>query len=500
MNGLATLLSCGGQQQEDEVLYFESSEGPSDGPITYEADANTLITSADRPAESEWPVGYSPQCCWGGCEGSCEDTDSWCSQSPSICADCTSNVGDMMPEYHMCPGEVEEAVSYYNMPINSVVRVAESEWPTGYSPQCCWGGCDGGCQETDDWCSLSPTNCGHCSSDDAPATYRWCPASVADDDDNDDGDASTSKMQTTQKATTTKLTTMTPSGVYETNQLTLITSAERPDDSEWPAQHSPQCCWGGCDGSCEHTYSWCSQSPTACSECNTQGDGTTLMAEYHMCPGGRDVDDESTLFIPSGMEFRCCWKLFAHDNSASCENCDSSWCSESWEQCGLCAGEMTLCTGGEVVQTLNVGDVIPTGDDVPQGKQWQCCWDAQCGDHTCNAPGSWCGETTENCDQCAGIVSLCDIPPFPTLAPSESEADVQAPEGTEWTCCMDEHCGNCYHPRNWCSVSNSNCQQCNADMYACPSDDRRLVHEGALSAADSISVLLPVLALLALWG
>merc|ERR1712241_498344 len=161
---------------------------------------------------------------------------------------------------------------------------------------------------------------------------------------------------------------------------------------------------------------------------------------------------------------------------------------------------MGICDGGEVTQTLEVGAVVPVGDAVPQGKQWQCCWDAQCGTTTCNEPGSWCSQTTEQCDQCAGSITLCDIPPPPTLAPgefTESELAALLPADSKWTCCPDDPCDtNCYSEANWCGVSNTNCRQCNAVMHACPLD-RRLVHESSLSMAASSSVL-PVLALMSL--
>jgi len=96
----------------------------------------------------------------------------------------------------------------------------------------------------------------------------------------------------------------------------------------------------------------------------------------------------------------------------------------------------------------------------PAEAEAQCCFSGGCssyGTSSCYAVGTWCSQSSENCQLCAG--TYCSEMDWWNTQPSTPPNSNPIAEGQ---CCLVGGCGSasCIDGGVWCSESSGNCQMC----------------------------------------
>jgi len=113
----------------------------------------------------------------------------------------------------------------------------------------------------------------------------------------------------------------------------------------------------------------------------------------------------------------------------------------------------------------------PTSPTYPVESQAECCYAGGCasyGTNFCNAVGSWCSESADNCGTCGGT-HCTEMDWWKTQpsgpSPSPSGPDPVPSPSLQGQCCYTGGCSSygtssCNAVGTWCSESQSNCQRC----------------------------------------
>merc|ERR1712232_1040090 len=197
--------------------------------------------------------------------------------------------------------------------------------------------------------------------------------------------------------------------------------------------------------------SWCSKSKANCDTCH---------GHFHASSESLRQSFVEPEFAAATSGGRCCY--------SDASDCDSSrdWCSKNQSRCDTCNGTFYSAPS----QSLGFNLVALHPQAAAASPRGRCCYsDAS----DCDSSRDWCSKNQSRCDTCNGTFysGASRSPAFGVVATSPQLA-VTTPCSR---CCYSD-ASDCDSSHDWCSKSQSRCDDCNGTFYSSSAQSTRMEH------------------------